>query len=166
MELGRKTIWHEQPSPHRESEWSPWNDMYKLQIRYRLVLNVGPHSLLVNFRAFFSCSGYVMGMIVWIVRDVESDVLVLWFDGIKTNIDGKYCYINRSLEHRFIRPKVREILLSLMLLLLFQLYTIKRLTTCKNKTNKKLTKTTIEKVLNVCKYVTRVDPNCSVWVSL
>lgn len=53
-ELGRKTIWHEQPSPHREREWSPWNDMYKLQIRYRLVLGivVVVLFLLVNFVRF------------------------------------------------------------------------------------------------------------------
>lgn len=29
-------------------------------------------------------------------------------------------------------------------------------------THTELTKTTIEKVFNVCKYVTRVDPNCTV----
>lgn len=55
-----------------------------------------------------------MGMIVWIVRDVESDVLVLWFDGIKTNIDGKYCYINRLHTYSFI-SKDREILSPFLL---------------------------------------------------
>lgn len=72
-----------------------------------------------EFCAFFSCFHCVMGMIVWIVRDVESDVLVLWFDGIKTNIDGKYCYINRLHTYSFI-SKDREILSPLLLLLLQQ----------------------------------------------
>lgn len=136
MELGRKTIWHEQPSPHRESEWSPWNDMYKLQIRYRLVLKCRSSFSFGEFSCVLVLFGRcAMRMIVWIVRDVESDVLVLWFDGIKTNIDGKYCYINRSLGHIFIRTKDREILLSL-----FLLYTIKRLTTCKIRTKKKINK--------------------------
>lgn len=110
-----------------------------------------PHSLGEFVR--FCLVRCVMGMIVWIVRDVESDVLVLWFDDIKTNIDRIYCYINRSHTDIFSHSKDREILLR-----------YNRIAQLAKTKKKKLTKTTIEKVLNVCKYVTRVDLNCSVCV--
>lgn len=75
---------------------------------------------------------------VWIVRDVESDVLVLWFDSIKANIDGKYyvkyigiVQIYTYVQHSFAQRNREIVMLRLRLRLL--LHKIKRSTACKNK---------------------------------
>lgn len=204
MEVGRKTIWHEQqPSPHRENgraseqTKSIDNDMYKLQIRYRLVHIVGPHPHSLSSQMFWAwvwvfvlfgrslCDG---NDCVWIVRDVESDVLVLWFDSIKANIDGK-CYVKlyRNRSHPHPHTHNTRPYMCVCVCAVEHIHSHKGIgklwccdcdsdccytksndshTTCKIKQKKKLAKTTIEKVSNVCKYVTRVDPNCSVWLLL